>query len=80
MIEWFQRQRVIAYWRPFDGVRHGLYPDDAPYPGQQRETLCGMTLTVGIPSEVEWLAPTCEPCWDNARARRDSVEPGGGAQ
>ncbi|MCI2419040.1 hypothetical protein MOQ72_16470 [Saccharopolyspora sp. K220] len=73
MFGFLQQQVVVAYWRPFDGVRHGLHPDQPPYPGQERETLCGLTMTVGIPTEVEWLAPTCEPCWDDARFRRDAA-------
>ncbi|WP_165968117.1 zinc finger protein [Saccharopolyspora elongata] len=72
MFELFQRRGLVAYWRPFDGIRHGLYPDQPPQPGQCRETLCGMTLTVGTPTEVEWLAPTCESCWNEARSRRDA--------
>lgn len=75
----FQQRQVIAYWRPFGGFRHGLYPDAPPHPGQQRETLCGLNLTVGNPTEVEWLSPTCESCWDEARSRRDAAARKGGA-
>lgn len=65
-------QRPVAYWRPVDGVRHGLEPDEQPFPGQERSTLCGLTVSVVRVTEVDWLAPTCERCWGEATARRDA--------
>jgi hypothetical protein len=65
-------QRPVAYWRPFEGSRHGLEPDELPLPGQERPTLCGRTISIGRATEVEWLAPTCETCWTEAKARRDA--------
>ncbi|MEU6264329.1 zinc finger protein [Saccharopolyspora shandongensis] len=66
-------QRPVAYWRPFEGSRHGLEPDEPPVPGQERSTLCGRTIGIVRPTEVEWLAPTCESCWSEAKARRDAA-------
>ena len=63
----------VAYWNPVDGTRHGLFPDVRPHPGQQRETLCGLSVTLGDPTPVEWLSPTCDDCWTEAKARRDAA-------
>ncbi|MGW1682116.1 zinc finger protein [Saccharopolyspora sp. NPDC002376] len=65
-------QRPVAYWRPVDGVRHGLEPDEPPFPGQERATLCGLRIGVVRVTDVDWLAPTCETCWSEATARRDA--------
>ncbi|MER5394863.1 hypothetical protein [Saccharopolyspora sp. NPDC002686] len=32
------------------------------------------TSHVRLPTELDWLSPTCATCWDEARARRDAVE------
>ncbi|RKT83949.1 zinc-finger [Saccharopolyspora antimicrobica] len=74
MHDMFQSAGLVAYWRPVDGVRHGLLPTEPPYPGQERETLCGTTVSIVKPTDLDWLAPTCGPCWDEARSRRDAAE------
>ncbi|GAA4620256.1 zinc finger protein [Saccharopolyspora hordei] len=76
MSDIFRPQELIAYWRPAEGFRHGLEPDRPPHPGQARNTLCGLTITVGAPTELDWLAPTCSDCWDEARSRRDAADGG----
>ncbi|MBB5154201.1 hypothetical protein BJ970_001735 [Saccharopolyspora phatthalungensis] len=73
MYDIFRSTSVVAYWRPVDGVRHGLSPVEPPYPGQERETLCGTAVAIVKTSAVDWFAPTCMACWDEARARRDAA-------
>ncbi|MGI8308910.1 zinc finger protein [Saccharopolyspora hattusasensis] len=80
MHDMFQSAGLVAYWRPVDGVRHGLSPVELPYPGQERETLCGTTVTVVKTTAIDWLSPTCAACWDEARARRDAAAREAGAQ
>ena len=63
----------VAYWHPFEGVRHGLPATRRPVPGQERETLCGVTISVAERTEVEWLAPTCTACWVLAVGLRDAA-------
>lgn len=62
----------VAYWRPFEGVRHALEPTEPPQVGQQRQALCGDSITVTAASDVAWLAPTCDFCWAEATSRRDA--------
>ncbi|WP_372495396.1 hypothetical protein [Saccharopolyspora soli] len=50
-----------------------MAPTGPPIPGQERETFCGLTISVVIATEVQWLAPTCETCWAEAKARRDAM-------
>ncbi|MGW1677039.1 zinc finger protein [Saccharopolyspora sp. NPDC002376] len=76
MSDIFQPQGLIAYWRPASGLRHGLEPDELPRSGQERDTLCGLSITVGSPTERDWLDPTCETCWNEARSRRDAASGG----
>lgn len=61
----------VVYWRPFEGLRHALSPAELPRAGQVRDTLCGVSATLTDPSEVDWLAPTCDHCMVHAKARRD---------
>ncbi len=69
----FQSEGPVAYWHPFQGVRHGMAATRLPAVGQERETLCGTTISVEERSEVEWLAPTCTKCWIEAIALRDEA-------
>ncbi|MDA3647769.1 hypothetical protein OU416_27175 [Saccharopolyspora indica] len=73
MSDLFQPQGLIAYWRPAEGLRHGLEPDAPPQAGQERNTLCERSITIGSPNELDWLAPTCETCWAEACSRRDAA-------
>ncbi|WP_188987102.1 zinc finger protein [Saccharopolyspora thermophila] len=61
----------VVYWRPHGGLRHALWPPELPRAGQTRETVCGSTITLTDPSEVDWLDPTCPTCMDKARQLRD---------
>ncbi|GAA2338828.1 hypothetical protein GCM10009854_13960 [Saccharopolyspora halophila] len=73
MFEYFGARQVVAYWRPCGGFRHALPPDEPPRPGRERETLCGLSVEIGCPTEIDWLSPTCEPCWTAAIDRRDAA-------
>ncbi|MEV6229466.1 zinc finger protein [Saccharopolyspora shandongensis] len=66
----------VVYWRPHGGRRHALWPPELPRAGQTRETVCGGTITLADPSEVDWLDPTCEFCMAKARELRDARERG----
>ncbi|WP_372495380.1 zinc finger protein [Saccharopolyspora soli] len=66
----------VVYWRPHGGQRHALWPMELPRAGQERETVCGDTITLIEPSEVDWLDPTCEFCMTRARELRDARERG----
>ncbi|MEV0698469.1 zinc finger protein [Saccharopolyspora sp. NPDC050389] len=66
----------VVYWRPHGGQRHALWPPELPRAGQTRETVCGRTVTLADPSEVDWFDPTCEFCMGKARELRDSRERG----
>lgn len=68
----FQDQGPVVYSRPFAGQRHALDPLLRPREGQVRESLCGVTATIGDPGKIEWLAPTCPECWSRALERRDA--------
>ena len=61
----------VAYWRPFEGERHGMAATRLPRLGQEREALCGRLITIVDPSVVDWLAPTCSECWGRATRIRD---------
>lgn len=61
----------VAYWRPVDGVRHGMFAEERPYPGQVRRMLCGTSVTITKPRDEDWLAPTCASCWAAAKRLRD---------
>lgn len=67
----------VVYWRPDGGRRHALWPPELPRAGQTRETVCGLTVTLAEPSELDWIDPTCEPCWAKARELRDARAGGG---
>lgn len=67
-----EAERPVAYWRPYDGLRHGMSADEIPKPGQQRQTLCGERIDIIDASEIDWLAPTCEQCWQVAVTLRNA--------
>jgi hypothetical protein len=52
-------------WFPLAGQRHAIdrrnrkVPLDSPM-----RTLCGATYPRGQDGDMEWLWPTCQPCWD----------------
>ena len=75
MPEFFNGQRLVAYWRPHGGLRHGLHPTEPPHPDEERDTLCGETIRIGRPTAIDWLSPTCEACWLMATATRDRLQP-----
>lgn len=64
----------VAYWRPAQGERHALSPEQRPYPGQSRQALCGLRLTVTEPTDCDWFAETCTECLIRAKALRDARE------
>jgi zinc finger protein len=64
----------VVYWRPNGGQRHALWPLELPRAGQTRETVCGKSITLTEPSEVDWFDPTCETCMVKARELRDERE------
>lgn len=59
----------VVWWHPVDGWRHALSPELRPRPGQERATVCGEAVTLAEASDVDWLAPTCDTCMAEARAR-----------
>ncbi|MDR7301869.1 zinc finger protein [Haloactinomyces albus] len=64
-------QGPVVWWQPVLGERHALSPEERPRPGQTRDTVCGLSVTLQAPSDVDWLLPTCDECWAQAVARRD---------
>lgn len=62
----------VAYWRPFEGLRHGMTATELPRCGQERDALCGKRITITAASVVDWLAPTCLDCWNLAKRLRDA--------
>ncbi|QUH05693.1 hypothetical protein HUO13_00885 [Saccharopolyspora erythraea] len=56
------------------GERHALRPTSPPREGEERETLCGKTVLIPDPSYVDWLAPTCACCMEQARMLCDAPE------
>ncbi|MDR7301208.1 zinc finger protein [Haloactinomyces albus] len=68
----FQWEGPVVWWRPVDGYRHALPPEERPAAGQQRETVCGESVTLTEPAAVDWLMPTCDACMAEACARRDA--------
>jgi hypothetical protein len=54
-------------WFPLAGQRHAIHRRDRSMPrGSPLRTLCGATHPRSPAGDVEWLWPTCEPCWDEA--------------
>lgn len=56
----------VVWWQPVAGWRHALPPDRRPHPGEERETVCGESVTLIDPSDVDWLLPTCDTCMARA--------------
>lgn len=52
-------------WFPLAGQRHAIDRRDrnVPLDGPMR-TLCGASHPRGLDGDMEWLWPTCQPCWD----------------
>lgn len=52
-------------WFPLAGQRHAIDRRDRNVPlGSPMRTLCGGTHPRGPDGDMEWLWPTCLPCWD----------------
>ena len=64
----------VAYWRPARGERHALSPEQRPYPGQVRDALCGLQMTITETTDCDWFAETCRDCRERAKALRDARE------
>jgi hypothetical protein len=58
-------ERHPFVWFPLAGQRHAIDRRDrnVPLDGPMR-TLCGATHPRGSDGDMEWLWPTCQPCWD----------------
>lgn len=67
-----QWEGPVVWWNPVAGQRHAFGPDRRPHPGEERDTLCGATVTLTDPSDVDWLMPTCDICMSAAVARSDA--------
>ena len=70
-------QGPVVWWNPVDGWRHAFAPDRKPQPEQERVTLCGQAVVLIDPSELDWLAPTCDVCMNRAKEwsqqRQDAI-------
>ncbi len=70
-------QGPVVWWNPVGGWRHAFAPDMKPRPGQERVTVCGQAVVLIDPSELDWLAPTCDACMGRAKEwsqqRQDSL-------
>ena len=54
-------------WFPLAGRRHAIDPRDRNVQlGGPMRSLCGTTHPRGPDGDVEWLWPTCKPCWEEA--------------
>ncbi len=64
-------QGPVVWWNPVDGLRHAFSPERRLHPGQERDTQCGLPVTLIEPDAVDWLMPTCETCMARACARME---------
>jgi zinc-finger len=54
-------------WFPLAGQRHAIDRRDRNVRlGSPMRTLCGTTHPRIPDGDMEWLWPTCEPCWEEA--------------
>ncbi|MGQ0719439.1 MAG: zinc finger protein [Pseudonocardiales bacterium] len=52
-------------WFPLAGQRHAIDRRDRNVPlGSPMHSLCGVSHPRGPDGDMEWLWPTCQPCWD----------------
>lgn len=60
----FPAQRTFT-WFPLAGQRHAIDQRDRTVPlGSPMRCLCEATLPRGPEGDMEWLWPTCPPCWE----------------
>jgi hypothetical protein len=54
------------WWLPVQGLRHAIHSQGKTAPtGALLHTLCGYSIPrPNPPSDLEWLAKTCESCWE----------------